>query len=176
MSLNKGLAQNVPEDTAATARMEAHVRPKVMRRPATFSSVQGQPSMPTIHLPPATPLAETENENLALSVPPLALSVSAPTKLWQDDLRFGVAMLTILVLVNLALIAWLPHLRRGEPLPVRTEFTYTTPAAHVTQQTPLTIYAKPPEAAADTSPQDQPVTTEPPVHTLRSGADSGPDQ
>ena len=175
----KPLAEQNYDDGANAPRSEQVARPKVMRRPANFSS--SGTAMPTIHLPTATKADSIEeNENLALSVPALPTVIPVYARQWQDDLRFGIAMLTILILVNLALIAWLPRLEHPE---LATTNTAASDISHVTQATPfglerdaapLTVYEKAYEAPAAT-PDESSTDTEPKMHTL-GGADSGSEQ
>lgn len=173
----KTLAEQNFEDGAAAPRTEPVVRPKVMRRPANFSSSVA--AMPTIHLPTA-PKADSieENENLALSAPALPMVVPMYARQWQDDLGFGIAMLTILLLVNLALIAWLPRLQHPELASTSAvaseEMTQAIPFGMEMDATPLTVYEK--AYVAPASVEEEPsANTEPKMHTL-GGADSGPEQ
>ncbi len=159
MSNHSNLAKKLPDSTPS----EPLVRPKVMRRPAHFSATTvaktPAPSAPA----PARPRdTASENENLAASPAAPAASTSPAQKPWQDDIRFGIALLSILVLVNFALIMWLPHMRTPSAQGT-TQTVVTTPAAQAPKplEAPLTFYSKPEEPAA--------------VHVL-GGADSGPNQ
>lgn len=80
-----------PQDAAAP-----QVKPKILRRPAQFSS-------------PAAPSHDSATPDLRLNAPPLA-SQHATTSLprpWQDDPRFAIALLAIIIIVNVALSLWL---------------------------------------------------------------------
>ncbi len=167
MSNQRGLAEQLPAFTSTPAETAAPVRPKVMRRPAQFTDTRPKTVAPSIVLPPS---AETEeNENLAISVP-ITANTAPATKTWQDDVRFGIVMLTIVVLVNLALMAWLPQMR-----PVAVPAAEPKQEASGTVTTPpdqsLTFYAKPGIALDPVSPREPQM--EPRV---LGGADSGPNQ
>ena len=174
MSHPKGLAEQSFDEPVGNGRAEPTVRPKVMRRPATFSGGAVTPAMPTIHLPPTG--ASTEgNENLALSAPSLPAVVTLPVKQWQDDLPFGMAMLAILVLVNLALIAWLPHLHAANHAAsaatvAMQENIRAVPFGVNVDPSSLTVYEKP-VAVEDADGAQDATRMHPP-----GGADSGPDQ
>jgi len=170
MSNNRGLAENLPTFTSTSQEPATPARPKVMRRPAHFSDIRPAPSVaPAIVLPAATTI--DENENLSASAPLPAAVALPPSKPWQDDVRFGIAMLTIVVLVNVALMLWLPNMRPTNipAADVKNEATagaVTTPPDHS-----LTFYTK---------PGAEPIVTQPPASAeparILGGADSGPNQ
>lgn len=80
----------------------AAARPKIMRRPAHFS---GPPTQDTPTPPPTTPAK-------AASAP-----ITVGMRPWQEDGRFGLALVVILLMVNLGLMLWLPRLQpRATPV------------------------------------------------------------
>ncbi|MFM9889685.1 MAG: hypothetical protein ACKVOE_03435 [Rickettsiales bacterium] len=120
---------------------QAAVRPKVMRRPAQFS----QPTPPVV--------AETQLAALPVVSEP-SLARLPRTYPWQDDGRFGLALVAILVVVNLALLLWLPHLlpqpiatATRNPLVMLGQAAAPTPAP-----LPVTLYAQPSRARLYTAP------------------------
>jgi hypothetical protein len=180
MSNARSLAQSFSPEAAASSQPLREARPKVMRRPAQFSSSRSPTTSPNAPVTGAINLQDTRID----STPLPQLSPPAPaTKLWQDDARFGIAMLTIVVLVNLALILWLPHMRTTlAPIaPITPIITSPTPVessiGEVEQSPPLTLYTKPDPAPAPDgwTPTD---TTAPTIlrAPLFHGADSGPNQ
>jgi hypothetical protein len=72
------------------------VKPKVLRRPAQFSA-------PTSHAP--TP--ETTNLRTDALTKPEQPASQALTRPWQDDGRFAISLLAIVIVVNIALSLWL---------------------------------------------------------------------
>lgn len=83
-------------------------RPKFSRRPASFSRPQPgggsvAPATDEVLLTPSVPVTPA-------TVRPV---VPTPTP-WQEDARFGVAMLVLVLLVNLALVYGLPLLPSGQ--------------------------------------------------------------
>ncbi len=173
MSNNRGLAETLPTFTSTQQEVAVPARPKVMRRPAQFTDMRPAPSVaPSIVMP--APSAIDENEDLSqhtTAAPATAATAASTNKPWQDDVRFGIAMLTIVVLVNIALMLWLPNMR-----PV------TIPAADVEKETTAGAVTTPPDHSLTfyTKPGAEPIVTHPspmsePVRIL-GGADSGPNQ
>lgn len=72
------------------------VKPKIMRRPAQFST-------------PTLTTANTSTPDLHLDAPqPVPQHLAAPMpRPWQDDPRFAIALLAIVIIVNVALSLWL---------------------------------------------------------------------
>jgi hypothetical protein len=180
MSNARNLAQSFSPEAAASSQPLRDARPKVMRRPAQFSSSRSPAISPNAPVTRAINPQDTRIE----SAPSPQLSPPAPAaKLWQDDARFGIAMLTIVVLVNLALILWLPHMRTPSvpTVPVIPVMTLPTPVessiGEVEPSPPLTLYTKPEPAPVPDgwTPPDTTAST-----SLRAplfhGADSGPNQ
>lgn len=99
---------------------ETTARPKFSRRPASFSSTAPRSAEPA----PASGEAP-----LALALPPApaapstALALHAPagltiTRAWQEDARFGMVMLGLVVVLNLTLayaLSLLPHQQPEHP-------------------------------------------------------------
>lgn len=137
MSQQAGFAKHFTSDT------EQPVRPKVMRRPSHFSQ-----KGPALTNEPAF-LTEKHDDALDLSQPPASVPMLALTpaaKAWQDDARFGAVMLAVVVIVNVALMLWLPHIR---PIPNKLpDALVTSETAVPTVQpdeplSPVTLYTKP---------------------------------
>ena len=158
MSNRSGLAAQFVNDTTPSTVTEALARPKVMRRPAHFSTAPDAPS----------PRAQPVDDERITTLP---APVSAPTvssRIWQDDARFGTVMLLIVVLVNMGLMVWLPHIR----VPVASHNATIEQAAPITQDaapvTGVTLYTKPAPAAHALPSVEAPVT----VHILGDAGDS----
>lgn len=136
-----------PLKTVATGEAggEAAPRPKFSRRPASFSRAA----------PPAAAMAEPapaqaahSSTDLVLRPEPIPASTAhRPETAWQEDARFGVAMLVLVLLVNLALIYGLPLLPRPSPaspteqvvkIPTMPDAMGSTPAG-------VTLYSQPAE-------------------------------
>lgn len=78
--------------------IEAPARPKVLRRPPHLVPKTPKPTL----LPAATlVLTETALEEPADDAAP------ALTKTWHDDRRFTFILLAIVILLNVAMVAWL---------------------------------------------------------------------
>ena len=84
-----------------TAPSEPIARPKVMRRPPQFSS----PTSATRQ--PATILADQHLDAPALDAAMPTTPASSITRPWQDDGRFAVALLAIVITVNVMVGMWL---------------------------------------------------------------------
>lgn len=88
---------------------ETIARPKLSRRPASFSRPAPDTApLATSALMPLEPLPLA-----AASAPVRPASPAAPTA-WQEDARFGIAMLLLVALVNIALVYSLPLLPHTE--------------------------------------------------------------
>lgn len=88
--------------SAGSHTPEALARPKVMRRPAHFA-----------HAPVTAPQATTiisDFPSLTSDGSPQA-GTAATARAWQDDGRFAIVLLAVVVFTNLAMIAWLGHIR-----------------------------------------------------------------
>lgn len=72
---------------------DGSVRPKVMRRPAQFAS-KALPAQPLPALLTQTDAAEPTKTALH-------------TRAWQDDGRFAITLLAIVILINVVVSAWL---------------------------------------------------------------------
>ena len=168
MSNNRGLAEKLPTLDSPPQENAAPIRPKVMRRPAQFSDARPKTLAPSIVMP--APSALDENEDLALATP--ASQSNLTQKAWQDDVHFGIAMLTIVVLVNLGLMAWLPHMRPVPVAPAEQKQEATNSGTVTTlPDRSLTFYTKPGIDPIVTTPS-QPT----PEARVLGGADSGPNQ
>lgn len=88
----------------------AVVRPKILRRPAQFSG----------EIPAGKVLTA-----LRLAAPMPIVAATPASKPWQDDGRFAVALLTIIILMNVLVTLWLAHITRQQT-------SNTTPAPHHT--------------------------------------------
>ena len=86
------------EPSTAPTPNDGVAKPKVMRRPAQFSK-------PAARLEPAL----TSDTRIEAEVPsaPTGAPHAPSLRPWQDDARFAVALLTIIMLFNLALSVWL---------------------------------------------------------------------
>ena len=133
-------AENTPSGASSGGVLgttgEAVSRPKVMRRPATFSAPN--------HLEPLP----SEPVNLAPRVG--HGQAPTPSRAWQDDGRFGVALLTLILLINIALALVIPSPHRdaasvAEKMAATPAGDGTTlmPAATARDRATVTIYAQP---------------------------------
>lgn len=99
--------------TGGDTAPETTARPKFSRRPASFSRPAADPAPAAPATPAPLPLVPEDTPALAT---PGALVLRAPSIMarpWQEDVRFGVVMVLLVVLVNLALFYGLKYL----PLP-----------------------------------------------------------
>ena len=80
---------------------DAGVRPKVMRRPAQFANkaITTQP-LPTL-------LTQADGADNTKAIP--------HARAWQDDGRFAITLLAIVIIINIAVSAWLSAL---DPAPI----------------------------------------------------------
>ena len=85
--------------------------------------------------------------------------------MWQDDLRFGAAMLVIVIAINVALMLWLPHLHHASDISSRHLTAYTGIPASSADYSPVTLYASPAPAPEPTVPT-VPAAAAPLVQTL----------
>lgn len=112
---------------------EMTARPKVLRRPSQFSTPVNTPAAQPVNLP--VPVLQSTEQPAGIRSSP-----------WQEDGRFGLALVLILLVVNLALMLWLPHLRQP---PAATDFSALaapTEQATLTRRTetqPVTLYSQP---------------------------------
>ncbi len=105
---------------------EPPVRPKLSRRPAQFSAPAA-----TLKILPALPLDAATNDRNA---PPPA------HKAWQDDGRFALALLTIVIAMNVAVTFWLSYLERA-PLPTAVSHSAPTDSeADAWSLSPATVH------------------------------------
>lgn len=116
-------------DDAATAR------PKFARRPASFSRSEPDAEAP---LPPALP-------KIAAAPKLPAIPPSHPHA-WQEDARFGIVMLLLVLLVNLALAYGLPYQPAARIVTEPTQVEAKAPAmpsAIGHERNRVTTYAQP---------------------------------
>ena len=93
---------------------EAIARPKFSRRPASFSRATAS-SAPIAAPAPTVPPAPTDTTPLKETALALRPPAAPTTTAWQEDARFGVVMLLLVLVVNLALIYGLPLLTVSTP-------------------------------------------------------------
>ena len=157
------LAKPLP---AFTDPAEPAARPKVMRRPSHFSSNAPAPSLLEDRADHSPNLAELPALPVAVAAPPL--------KAWQDDIRFGMVMVTLVTLANLALMLWLPHIqhlptaKNAAPIPHASMAATVQPDNAITP--PVTLYTKSaPEPVAEPTLEDsagEMLAADPKVHIL----------
>jgi hypothetical protein len=160
-------------------------RPKVMRRPAQFSTPAPTPVTAAPAASQAPVIAPHEDMRITPPEPVLALPVVATAaRSWQDDARFGLVLAATLLFVNAALMLWLPHLKQTH-IPAPTAVVAVTPAAPAARaEAGVTVYSNPaiPEPTpymAEEVAVDAPTAdweTVEPYHILGSATDSGPNQ
>ncbi len=85
--------KNIPTLTSTSSAADSVVRPKIMRRPAQFSH--------------AEPIVIVQSPSLNTPPEKADIATSIPSKPWQDDGRFAIALVLLLVAVNLLVILWL---------------------------------------------------------------------
>ncbi len=151
-------SNNVREESISNAR------PKLLRRPAQFSS----PVTPTQAIP-TPPSTELTAQPVPALPTPLEFSIPSTTgRSWQDDGRFGVMMIAIVLLTNLVLMLWLPHLAKSEKIAAAATPNNTVssvmPTATAGPTPQITTYSR----AADGLPNVRVVT----VHQLSPMTDS----
>jgi hypothetical protein len=114
-----------PQSASASTGNELAVRPKVLRRPAHFSA------RPLIEAPtPALiPLQHTYTEQ----------KLTPAFRAWQDDGKFAITLLALVIVVNLVVSAWLSAISPS-PAAVKSTLIDTTPATvHVLDSHPRAI-------------------------------------
>ncbi len=167
----------------AESGAEIAARPKFARRPASFS--RGTPT-PMAAMPAPSSEADTPKLTARTALPALALHGPAHTA-WQEDARFGVVMLVLVLLVNIALVYGLSHLPTGTTAtPGPTQVTAKAPSmpqAVNRSDNGITFFTQPSEArrtlqqfnlrskevgtSLSVSPQDFPAPT---ARPLQDGA------
>lgn len=116
---------------SASVASDNTVRPKVMRRPAQFSPTSASPTI--------------TSQALVLAMDPPA-EKPARSPAWQDDMRFAIALLAIIIFVNLAVMFWLSRMPAQTPEVTRiTQSTNSDDPAAPTQE--ITIFS--PTASED---------------------------
>lgn len=98
----RATAFNLSSTGTPPAGNELAVRPKVLRRPAHFGAKPIESPVPVL-----LPLQSSEfNEQ------PLA---STPARAWQDDGKFAITLLGLVILVNIIVSAWLSAISPAKP-------------------------------------------------------------
>jgi hypothetical protein len=123
-----------------TGETAPHVRPKFSRRPVSFSRTSPHQT--------DVPLLEPTSEPLQLARPSSLPAMREPHLSWQEDARFGVVMLVLVVLVNIALMVGLPLLPASEPNILPMQVNAKAPSMPVAVGKPsseVTIYSQPDE-------------------------------
>lgn len=92
---------NAPTASTVAPSADGAVRPKVMRRPAQFSTPASN-----LRVPPTLPLEQRLDAALREPAAP-AVQATPSARAWQDDGRFAVALLAIVIVVNVAVSIWL---------------------------------------------------------------------
>ncbi len=150
--MDRVIALKAPSVAAPPA--DGVARPKVMRRPAHFSDAA-----------PATNVQPFSAPELIAREKPAPVSKS-----WQDDGRFAVALLAIVILTNLAVMAWLnhigPHTKAGTSAPVLAAAPPKENAAPTLGD--ITVFAQP-GPTDDAAPLDDD-SAAPTIHLLDDGA------
>lgn len=167
MSTHATRTQPAFHETAAAPEKDAVARPKVMRRPSQFSATQATAAAPEIQpqRSSAKPQESNEDERLPILAPPVAPVSLAARPCWQDDLRFGIFMVSVVVAVNILLMLGLPKIRHAPAITATQESTLAplTPGGlnSPTTEQAITIYTSPAPAAP---------IPDAPVHTLGTAA------
>ena len=156
---------------------EASAKPKVLRRPAQFSRKAALP------VEPAAPhLADIPVPAMA----PRSHAATPATPHWQEDGRFGMTMVAVVLVVNVLLSLLLPlvnpHVRLEAPATMRLNNNAAMPATHRNPQQAVRVYTEPNHQQGDgwdlnslaedyneftTSPSDMPA---PIARELNTGA------
>lgn len=91
------MTQTAPIRPMLTQSADAQARPKIMRRPAQFSNTGAQiiPHSLPLNMPNIT-------TDMAPSTP-----IPQPPRAWQDDGRFAITLLALVIGINLLVSAWL---------------------------------------------------------------------
>ena len=130
MSTPPHAADSPPPEAAAA---EPQARPKFSRRPASFSR------------PAPTELLPSDAIGTEPSLPPFRPVHAAPAA-WQEDARFGIVMLLILLLVNVLLVYGLAHLPdrpRGTDIADVTPKASSMPQEMAGDHGSVTLYSQP---------------------------------
>jgi hypothetical protein len=107
-----------PQATTPTAGTELAVRPKVLRRPAHFNAK-------------ANPIASPAPVLVPMQSVPQAMEKSAPAfRAWQDDGKFAITLLALVILVNVIVSTWLAAITPEKPVAASA---ISTPAAEPVQ-------------------------------------------
>ena len=127
------LAESVNPSVTPSTTADTISRPKIMRRPATFSSTAHSNPLP-FELLKISPIVEHV--------------ASSHLRPWQDDGRFGMTLLVIVVVINLVLALAIPTPQRinaafEEKVTVFTESGNFMPAANTEGHASVTTYAQP---------------------------------
>lgn len=100
------------DESAPRVALAPQVKPKILRRPAQFSS------------PASAPLASNTPDLRIDTSQAMPQQTTANTpRPWQDDPRFAIALLTIVIAVNVALSFWLAP---STPAPTNADTTVTS--------------------------------------------------
>lgn len=175
-------AQRIIPLTSSTSQPagEPLARPKVMRRPASFTRPSPAVATPSpAAMAPAPPLTA----DLRVSAPEQPLAAAPATQLtnrpWQEDARFGLVLALILLVLNAALFWSLPKLRSATPSASAPQEQATSPAPVASPV--VTVYTHPAAPApytpegVDDAARDAGLAVQP-YHILGSATDSGPNQ
>lgn len=133
------MSQAMPHYSGTRDENTTTARPKLLRRPAQFSAPTDAPGSTEIVLHPT------------LSLPtPIESTPAPPARSWQDDGRFGFLMLAIVLVTNLVLMAWLPHLHQPTKATAASVGTVNsimpTATGGNTPAPAITTYARPSDA------------------------------
>ena len=174
MSQQAGLAKRRSLTATTPEINEPAARPKVMRRPTQFFTLDEAVLQPL-------PLVHSEESVNLTATPtlPTSLTTRQNALAWQEDARFGVVMLTLVVAINIALMLWLPtlknHHREASPPLITSDANMSTVQPDHRITAPVTLYSKSAPAAEtaaeDASTEDaSPLLAPPPlVHILGDG-------
>lgn len=101
----RATAYKIPPQAAASAGAELAVRPKVLRRPAHFNTKTAIEAPVPVLLP-----LHTATSQAAEKPSPAAF------RAWQDDGKFAITLLAIVIVVNLVVSAWLSAISPAKPM------------------------------------------------------------
>ena len=102
-------------------------RPKTMRRPAHFSHSEHPLAPATVNLALVAPTATPQRVGTDKTAP--------TTRPWQDDGRFAVILLALVIAVNVVVIAWLGAVHPPAPVVVEHHEVEKNPAVHLLDST-----------------------------------------
>ena len=115
-----------PQATAPAPGAELAVRPKVLRRPAHFNAKAA---------PLAGPGESAAPVLVSLPFQPVLPQPEKPVpafRAWQDDGKFAITLLALVILVNLAVSAWLAAISPDKAIaPTAPVASVAAPAVHV---------------------------------------------